>query len=193
MSDLPFLLAELTSGDDERAEAAAPGLSRYGEAAFVALQGLLHSEHADTRWWAVRALAEWQNSDLATRELVAALEDDSEPVRQCAAIALSRHPDPQAVLPLIRALSSPDPMTSRLACNALILIGADAVPALIELLKTGTRIGKVEAIRALAQIKDPRAISALMKVLGEDSAVMQYWAEHGLDKLGLGMVYIKPE
>ena len=212
MTDLSSLLADLTCADDERAEAAAQELPGHGEAAFTALQGLLHSEHADTRWWAVRALGEWQKSGKVTRELVAALEDVSEDVRQCAALALSRRPDPQAVLPLIRALSGSDLMTAKLASNALILIGAEAVPALIELLETGPYaarlprqrragrmalgrhdVARLEAVRALAEIKDPRAIPAMMKALGEDSSIMQYWAEHGLDKLGMGMVYLKPE
>ncbi len=193
MAGLAALLADLTCGDDQRAEAAASHLPEYGEAAFAALQELSRSGHADTRWWAVRALAEWPHSDQVTRELVAALEDESGDVRQCAAMALSRHPDHQAVLALVRALSDQDALAARLAANALVLIGAGAVPALIELLQSGTRPAKLEAVRALAEIKDPRAIPALMKALGEDSTIMQYWAEHGLDKLGLGMVYIKPE
>jgi HEAT repeat protein len=219
MDNLSSLLADLSCGNDERAEAAALGLPEHGEAAFVALQELLRSGHIDTRWWAVRALAEWPKSDKVTRELLTALEDDSKDVRQCAVMALGRHPDPQAVLPFIRALSDPDLMTSQLACNALISIGAEAVPALIEFLQTGTRaaelprqrhagsilsqgddvglrrhdVARLEAVRALAEIKDPRAIPALMRVLAENSTVIQYWAERGLDKLGLGMVYIKPE
>jgi HEAT repeat protein len=193
MADLSALLADLVCGQDERAEAAALGLPGYGKTAFTALQGMLRSGHADTRWWAVRALAGWPKSNKLIRELVTALQDDSADVRQCAAMALGHYPDPQAVAALIQALSDPDLMTSQLASNALILIGAEAVPALIELLQTGTRTAKLKAVRALAETKDPRAIPALMKILGEDSSVMQYWAEHGLDKLGLGMVYIKPE
>jgi HEAT repeat protein len=51
----------------------------------------------------------------------------------------------------------------------------------------------LEAARALAEIKDPRAIPGLMKALETDSALLQYWVGNGLDKLGLGMVYLKPE
>jgi len=32
----------------------------------------------------------------------------------------------------------------------------------------------------------------LMKYLSEESAVLQYWATEGLERLGLDMVYIKP-
>lgn len=193
MTELSNLLAELTCGDDERAEIAATGLPVHGETAFTALQSLLHAEDVDTRWWAIRALAQFHASDKVTLQLVAALQDESDEVRQCAAMALCHHPHPLAVSPLIRALSDPDAMTAKLASNALILTGAEAVPALIETLQTGSHAAKLEAVRALAEIKDPRAIPALMKTFEQDSAISQYWAEHGLDKLGLGMIYIQPE
>jgi HEAT repeat protein len=193
MTELSALLTELTCGDDERAEIAAKGLVRHNQVAFQALQNLLYNEDVDVRWWAVRALAQFEPADEITRELVAALEDESNEVRQCAAMALCHHPSPQAVSSLIRTLSDPDSMAARLAANALALIGPAAIPALIETLQTGSPSAKLEAVRALAEIKDPHAIPALLKAIKQDSALMQYWAEQGLDKLGLGMIYIQPE
>jgi len=193
MPGLASLLAELTCGDDESAEAAAGLLPEYGAAAFVALQDLRLSRRTDTRWWAVRALAGWPSSAPVTRELIGALDDEAGEVRQCAAVALSRHPDPQAIPALIRALSISDSLTAKLVANALIRIGAPAVPELLQLLQNGKHVARLEAVRALAEIEDPRAIPALMKLLGEDSAVMEYWAGHGLDRLGLGMLYLKPQ
>jgi hypothetical protein len=32
----------------------------------------------------------------------------------------------------------------------------------------------------------------MMQVMEEDSALLQYWAKAGLDRLGLDMVYLKP-
>ncbi len=193
MPDLAVLLADLVCGDDARAESAALALPAYGETGLNGLQGLLHARQADTRWWAVRALANFAGSDGLFRELLLALEDVSPEVRQCAAMALALHPDPQAVAPLIRAVSDPDALTAGLARGALVAVGAAAVPALIELMRTGPRPARLEAVRALAEIKDPHAIPALMAVFEEDSTIMHYWADQGLGKLGLGMVYIKPE
>ena len=212
MADLAALLADLVSGDDERAEAAALALPGIGPDALTALQPLIHSRQVDARWWALRALAGWPPAESVTHELVAALDDESSQVRQCAAIALASHPGPRVLERLIQALSDRDPLTASLAGNTLIQIGPTAVPALIGLLQSeprrakasgrrrggGTQPGRdeaarLEAVRALAHIADPRAIPVLMKVLGEDSSVMQYWAEQGLGRLGLGMVYIKPE
>jgi HEAT repeat protein len=193
MSELETLLADLTSGDDVRAEAAAGRLPVLGDAALRHLLPLLRAESSDVRWWAVRALAGFEQVDGVIMGLVSALEDESSEVRQCAALGLCHHPHPQAVPALIRALSDPDPMTAKLASNALVLLGEQATPELIEILKTGTHSARLEAVRALAEIRDQRAIPALMEALQTDSALLQYWAEQGLDKLGLGMIYIKPE
>lgn len=190
MDELKTLLAELTSGDDTRAEAAAARLPAFPVSA---LDPLLQSSDVDTRWWALRALAGFPGGEDVLRRLVSALEDESDEIRQCAALGLCHHPHPESVPPLIRALSSSDSMTARLACSALIAIGAESVPYLLETLQSGTSSAKLQAARALAEIGDPRAIPALMEVLQTDSAISTYWAEQGLDKLGLGMVYFKPQ
>jgi HEAT repeat protein len=50
----------------------------------------------------------------------------------------------------------------------------------------------LEAARALALIGDQRAIPALFALLSEDSVMLDYWANEGLDKMGAGMVYLIP-
>ena len=57
MPSLEDLLADLTSGDETRAEAAVPGLAALGETVIPSLRGLLDSDDADIRWWATRTLA----------------------------------------------------------------------------------------------------------------------------------------
>jgi HEAT repeat protein len=83
-------------------------------------------------------------------------------------------------------------MVSSLAANALVKIGSAAVPSLIEAVTSGKQSARIHALRALAEIKDHRAIPIMMKVMQEDSALLQHWAKEGLDRLGLDMVYIKP-
>lgn len=189
MDDCNALLADLTSGDDTRAEAAAVRLSAFPVST---LDPLLQSKDVDTRWWALRALAGFPAGQEVLTRLLSALEDESDEIRQCAALGLSHHPHPQAVRPLIGVLSSPDSMTAHLARNALTAIGAEAVPTLIETLQSGDPVARLQAARALAEIGDPRAIPALMAAMQTDSALAAYWARHGLEKLGLGMVYLKP-
>ena len=193
MPELLALLADLQSGDDERAEQASARLPAHGQPAFDRLCQLRQSPHVDDRWWAVRALSQFPHSAELVDELVAALEDDSNEVRQCAALALTEHPDPQAVSPLIRLLSTSQPMLATLAANALIKTGKDSVPALIETVKNGQPAARLEAVRALAEIRDHRAIPVLMEIIQKDALVSNYWAEQGLNNLGLGMVYLQPE
>jgi HEAT repeat protein len=189
---LQELLHDLTSGDEIRAENAVPALIELGEEALPALQELTRSADVDQRWWALRVLA--QSPQAPAAWLVPFLSDPAREVRQCAALGLALKPDPQgeAVQPLIQAIGDPDSMVAGLAVNGLVKIGGASVPALIEVVKSAPQSARIQALRALAEIRDHRAIPIMMKVMEEDSALLQHWAKEGLDRLGLDMVYIKP-
>lgn len=192
MSALQELLNELTSGDEERAEDAVTSLVDLGEDAIPALMDLTHSSNVDTRWWALRTLA--QSPLCRTEWLVPFLENDPSPeVRQCAALGLAGRADESATQPLVRALNDADSMVGSLAMTALVKIGKAAVPSLIEVVKSGKQSARILALRALAEIKDHRAIPIMTNVMGENSSLLQHWAKEGLDRLGLDMIYIKPE
>lgn len=198
------LLNDLTSGNEARAEKAVPLLIDLGEEAIPALQDLTRSSDADHRWWGLRVLA--QSPHAQAEWLVPFLGDPAREVRQCAALGLAIKPDESAIQPLIQALSDEDSMVSSLAVNALVKIGNAAVPSLIEIVKRGSdgssvahhversapQSARIHALRALAEIRDHRAIPVMMKVMEEDSVLLQHWAKEGLDRLGLDMVYIKP-
>ncbi len=190
MNALQNLLNDLTSGDERRAEKALPALIELGEESIPALLDLTHSADADSRWWALRALA--QSPLSRTEWLVPFLSDPASEVRQCAALGLALKPDESATQPLVRALSDEDSMVSNLAVNALVKIGGSAVPSMIEVVKSASQSARIHALRALAEIRDPRAIPVMMKVMDEDSALLQHWAREGLERLGLDMVYMKP-
>lgn len=192
MTTLQELLNDLASGDETRAENAAAALSGLGESAFPSLLDLTRSPDADTRWWAVRALA--QSPRCRTEWLIPFLIEDPAPeVRQCAALGLAGKADESAIQPLVRALNDADGMVGSLAATALVKIGGAAVPFLIEVVESGRQVARVNALRALAEIKDPRAIPTMMKVMEEGSCLMQHWAQEGLERLGLNMIYIKPD
>jgi len=189
---LQDLLSDLTSGDEERAEEAVPALVNLGEDAIPALMNLTQSSNEDIRWWALRTLA--QSPLCQTGWLVPFLESDPSPdVRQCAALGLAGKAGESAIQPLVHALSDADSMVGSLSMNALVKIGSAAVPSLIETVKDGKQSARILALRALAEIKDHRAIPIMMKVMSEDSSLLLHWAKEGLDRLGLDMIYIKPE
>ena len=193
MNDLQYLLEDLLSGDESRAEAAVAALVELGQDAIPALMDLTHTPDLDSRWWAIRTLAQ---SPLAQTEwLIPFLLNDPAPeVRQCAALGLAMKTDENAIKPLVQALSDADSMTGNLAMNALIKNGKDAVQALIECVKdrSSQQSARILSLRALAEIRDHRAIPVMMQVMEEDSVLLQHWAKEGLERLGLDMVYIKP-
>jgi len=193
MSALPALLEALRSGNDDQAEAAAQRLKEFGSAAQTALQALLSHPQADTRWWAIRALAEFPPESAAGESILPALSDPDPEVRQAAAMGLTHLPTPQALPALQAALEDPDSLTASLAANALIALGQQAVPALLRSAENASPAAKIEVIRALAELNDHRAIPALMKAFQSPSALQRYWGEKGLQKLGLEMTFFNPE
>jgi HEAT repeat protein len=201
---LQDLLSDLTSGNETRAEKAVAPLIELGEEAIPALLDLTRSLEVDHRWWSLRVLA--QSPQAQAEWLVPFLSDPAREVRQCAALGLAIKPDDRASQPLVQALSDEDGMVSSLAVNALVKIGNAAVPSLIEVVKrspdgssvahrakgSASQSARIHALRALAEIRDHRAIPVMMKVMDEDSVLLQHWAKEGLDRLGLDMVYFKP-
>jgi len=192
VNTLQKLLSDLTSGDETLAENAVAALTAFGEDALPPLLELSRSPDTDTRWWAVRTLA--QSPHCQTEWLIPFLTGDPAPeVRQCAALGLAGKADESAIQPLVQALSDADGMVGSLAATALVKIGSAAVPSLIEVVKNGVQSARILALRALAEIRDHRAIPVMMKVMEEDSSLLQYWAQEGLERLGLNMIYLKPE
>lgn len=194
MTDLNALLADLTSGNEPQAEAAAVRFVSLGSKAFYALATLYASPDPEVRWWALRALTEFDDERICNL-LLLGLDDDDPEVKACAALGLRKHPTEPAIPKLITLLGSEDQLFSRLVRDALVALGKTATPALIEILKNkeASHTQKLEAVRALAEIEDPAAIGALFHVYNEGSSLMQHWAEEGLTRLGIGMVFFNPK
>ncbi|UCH60676.1 MAG: HEAT repeat domain-containing protein [Anaerolineales bacterium] len=191
MREVALLLDELLSGDEQRAERAARQLSAWGEQALSALRDLLDGTTGDDRWWVVRALAEF-SGEAAAALLVQALKERDPAIRHCAALGLQRNPSSNAVPKLVELMQDGDSLMLRLAANALVATGAPAVPDLLKLLEGEASPAQLEAARALALIGDTRAIPALFAACERDSALLEYWAGEGLERMGVGMVFFQP-
>jgi HEAT repeat protein len=165
-------------------------LAQRGEAADEVL-GLLGSSDAEHRWWAVRSLAAL--SAPRTEWFIRALRDKEAEVRAAAALALAAHPHESAAAALVPALSDEDNLVAVMAVHALSKIGEAAVPPLLAAYASAVPRGRIHIMRALAELRDPRSIRLMMDSLEEDSAALQYWAQVGLERLGLNMVYLKPD
>ncbi len=189
-------LRALDEKNDEQAEAAAVKFAALpAERAGEVLQefaGLLTSPEVDTRWWATRAIAALSSSQVPGH-LIRILGDKDASVRQCAVLGLINHPDAQSILALVASLADGDGLVARLASDALVKIGEAAVLPLLEVLGNGAWSARLEAVRALANIGDQRSIPALYAILDEDSALMEYWAIEGLERMGVGMMLFSPD
>jgi HEAT repeat protein len=197
MIPLERCLAELVSGNDRRAEAVVNELAAMGEQALPALLRLLHEndgsspQQADRRWWALRAMAEIECP--ATRDaLLRAVRDPDPRLRQCALVGLRLQPDERLLPQAPALLADRDGLTASLAAGALVALGELATPLLVKVLQDAPQAARLQAVRALAHIQDPRSIPVLFKALDEDSAVMEYWASEGLERMGVGMTFFRP-
>ena len=192
VEELSVLISQLSCGEDEQAEQALSHLADRGPEVVAALEERLSYPEAEVRWWAVRALAEVQD-ERVPELLVQALADPDKGVRWCAGLALRMHPSSQASLALVGMLAESDALTRRLAGDALVAIGSQVVPQLLESMQHGEQQVRLEAVRALGRIGDQRTIPALIEALDDNSALIEYWASEGLEKMGVGMVFFRPE
>ena len=191
MQDFRDALDELSCGEDDRAEAALAHLAVWGSEVVDVFAERLFNPEPDVRWWAVRGLAE-VSDERVPELLVKALGDPDKGVRWCAGVALRGHPSEKASVALINLLSDEDALTRRLAGDALAAIGNPIVPRLLEVMQNGVHLARLEVVRALAKIGDERAIPALFEALDDTSALIEYWANEGLERMGVGMVFYKP-
>ena len=189
--DLEKLIEKFTCGDDNQAEESAKILSNLGKSIIPELMDLLESNVEDKRWWAVRTISSMEDPPADIFDNM--LSDESIEVRKCAALSISHHPTANAIEKLIELIADKDPLMSNLAANALIAIGNKSIMSLLENISSLEGLGRIEAYRAIANIVDKNAITILMDGLEDDSYLVNYWAEEGLTKLGLDMVYIKPK
>lgn len=185
------LAAELARVDDQRAEQTAQRLAAFGERALEALAPLLDSGQVDARFWAVRTLALLSGERAAVMRL-AALQDADREVRLCALRAMCEQPTPQALGDLAACLGGADAMAARLAGNALIRLGRRALEPLILALREGNPQQRIEAARALAELRQPEAIAPLFTALEDSSTIVRHWAEIGLERLGQNYVFFAP-
>ncbi len=189
--DIAEIRAEFANGSDNQADEAARVLAEYGSQNLFVFKQLLNDQRTDVRWWTARSLAETESPEV-TPLLLQALGDSDISVRQCAALALQRRPDARAIPALIQSLKSPDQLLTRIAGDALVAIGGDAVPALLVVIQTYPQKARLEAARSLGLIGDTRAIPELFKALDGESALLEHWAGEGLERMGVGMVFYSP-
>jgi HEAT repeat protein len=181
-------LIEAFQGSDNHAQAVLALLLQGQDGALHILLDLARHADANVRWWAARGLSSLEDP-LASSALAEALSDPDPSVRQCAGLALRNRAQPEVSRALARALSDSDRLVARLASESLASMGRLAMPSLAEASRSPDPAVRIEATRALATMNDKEAIPLLFEALEDSSSLVAYWAERGLERLGVGMVF----
>ncbi len=116
----------------------------------------------------------------ATPILTEALDDPVPTVRLQAAKAIGRVGDPTAIPALLNALRGADEQLGSHIFSALVRMGHDAVPALIERSTSSSAWMRWNCLRALSEISDQRALPVLVQALLDTDHSVVWMAAKGL-------------
>jgi HEAT repeat protein len=188
---LKAFLDAVAEGNDAQTEEMALALSERGDEALQVLRDTLSDPDPDLRWWAVRTLAAIR-TEAAVQLLILALDDDVADVRACAVLALSQLRAEEAIDGLAARLGDPSAYVGRLTADGLAAFGQPAVDALIRALEEGATAARAGAARALCAVQPEEAVPALFKALDDPSALVTHYAEEALERMGVGIVLLRP-
>jgi HEAT repeat protein len=192
MPGMDDLVEAILSGEDARAEPAVSMLAALsGDDAVSAFARRLPDTQRDGRWWMARALAVIQ-TPRSVELLTQMMDDPTADVRACAAMALGELGAAEGVDVLAAHLADESAHVAELCTVALSRIGAAAVPALLRVLQEGGSLARIRAAKALVPIESHDAIPALFQALDDENAIVTYYAQDALERMGVGMVLLKP-
>jgi HEAT repeat protein len=195
MTPIDQFVNALLSGDDERAEQTIPAMALADGAEMVsALERRLAHANADERWWVARALAALPLPH-STTILTRLMNDPDSSVRACAAMALGElHAivGTDSVEALAAHLDDGNAHVAEICTVSLGRMGVLAVPALLDKLQVGNTLQRIRAAKALVMIESHDSIPALVAALDDENAVVTHYAEEALERMGVGMVLVKP-
>ncbi len=189
-SKVPLLLQALETGDAAAREDAVRQLGALGLEARDAVEALsraLEDEGKSVRLQAADALVKVGGDAHKAMEVLAALlEDGDASIRRAAAVQVGRSADraAPAAPALVKALGDGEDRVVEAAVDALVQVGAVAVPALVEVLQSEkggdrTRQGAVTAASHIA----PRAIPTFLEMTEDASPRVRYIGALGLADL----------
>jgi len=185
------MIEAILSGDDARAERALPTIAAYGDIAVSVLAQQMAGADADARWWMARTLAAIPTPQSALL-LIQMMDDRNSDVRACAAMALGELRAAEGVDALITHLADESVHVAEICTTALSRLGTAAVLALVRALQDGDSPTRIRAAKALVSIESHEAIPALIHALDDDNAIVTYYAEDALLRMGVGTVLLKP-
>jgi HEAT repeat protein len=180
---VPVLLLYLGDPDQKVGLYMAQALGSLAEEdALAALRLALSDPQPNIRWRAAMALGE-QHDAAAVPGLARLLQDPEALVQNVAANALAQIGNQDAVDALAAGLASPEPTTVYSTMAGLQRLGADAVPTLTAILKSGTAQARLNAATLLGYIADPQAVPALQQAATDANPDVRAEAQWALGEI----------
>lgn len=175
---------------DRKISEASSVLAKIGAPAFDAMVALLTNPQSNLRKYAAKILGK-MNDVRAIQPLIASLNDSVPNVRENAIEALAAFHSVETVEAFVQCLNDAEPTVRKAAATALkslgwkpskdeaganywialddyakcALIGAPAVEALVNIAKSRYYSDRINAIKVLAKIEDPRAFQVIIESL----------------------------
>ena len=202
-AELEALLDRIAVGDEEALETLLAFLETRSAGTRVLFLEALAIQDAEQMWEAI--MLTLADDDLPAVAPLAEAEAEPEPprappdvvdallhgpTRQArleAARALAEWRDPHTVKPLVETFRG-DRLVAGAAVEALVEIGAPAVPALIEALRDREAQVRWHAAKALSRLGDVRAAEALIERLDDPNYGVRWLAAEGLVAIGVAVV-----
>jgi hypothetical protein len=156
-----------------------PGVGASAERLHAVLGKGLHHPQAAMRATAAYLLGMVGDPTLAA-DLAEALNDLSPEVRVQAAKALGRLRDPATAAALVGALRYHDETLASLLCQALLQMGAGAVPALSMAASARDSWVRWHVLRVLGELHDLRVLRLLVDALADEDFAVAWMAARGL-------------
>lgn len=120
----------------------------------------------------------------AVKPLVGALKDPRRQVRKEAVLALGQIGDEQAIKPLVEALWDRSWEIREQVADALVHFGERVVEPVVWALESQREEVRWAAIKVLGQIRDPRAVKPLIKMLKDRRSIINARAIWALAQIG---------
>ncbi len=180
------LCRELKSDHDDLCAAAARALGKIGDSG--AVQALFDCfctvmdnpcDLRDAVLWALK-----KNGDAAIAFLIPMIEMPEEKTFRGAVSVLSEIGGTAAIKPLVSILRDEKKENRLIGLEAVLKQGAPALEHLIDLLKNGNFVGRLNAVIALGKIGDDSVRAPLLETLRDRNDTLAREAAHALETLG---------
>lgn len=180
---VPALVEAMRDPERTVRMSSASALKRRGSVVTPYLEPALTDGCADVRKRTVQLLGDMGEDAMPL--LATALRDEDRTIRWLAAQALGRLASRESIPYLADSLNDEEVSVRQMALWSLCQIGADAVPYMLEALRTQPRVVYIEVTKKLSEMGS-EGFEALLEALEDDNLFVRQAAAEALQSMGPG-------